>query len=98
MKAIAAVVATTPLLVACGSSTDKVEAFKLNAAGATFPAPLYNAWFQSFNKETGNQVNYQAVGSGAGVRQYHAKTVDFGASDGDEIIDWGGKVGVKLNF
>ena len=82
MKAIAAVVATTPLLVACGSSTDKVEAFKLNAAGATFPAPLYNAWFQSFNKETGNQVNYQAVGSGAGVRQYHAKTVDFGASDG----------------
>ena len=82
MKAIAAVVATTPLIVACGSSTDKVEAFKLNAAGATFPAPLYNAWFQSFNKETGNQVNYQAVGSGAGVRQYHAKTVDFGASDG----------------
>ena len=82
IKAIAAVVATTPLIVACGSSTDKVEAFKLNAAGATFPAPLYNAWFQSFNKETGNQVNYQAVGSGAGVRQYTAKTVDFGASDG----------------
>ena len=82
LKTIAAVVATTPLIVACGSSTDKVEAFKLNAAGATFPAPLYNAWFQSFNKETGNQVNYQAVGSGAGVRQYHAKTVDFGASDG----------------
>ena len=61
---------------------DAPVAFKLNAAGATFPAPLYNAWFQSFNKETGNQVNYQAVGSGAGVRQYHAKTVDFGASDG----------------
>ena len=56
---------------------DTPVAFKLNAAGATFPAPLYNAWFQSFNKETGNQVNYQAVGSGAGVRQYHAKTVDL---------------------
>ena len=54
--------------------------FKLNGAGATFPAPLYNSWFQSFNKETGNQVNYQAVGSGAGVRQFTAKTVDFGAS------------------
>ena len=61
---------------------DAPAAFKLNGAGATFPAPLYNSWFQSFNKETGNQVNYQAVGSGAGVRQYTAKTVDFGASDG----------------
>ena len=61
---------------------DAPAVFKLNGAGATFPAPLYNSWFQSFNKETGNQVNYQAVGSGAGVRQYHAKTVDFGASDG----------------
>ena len=61
---------------------DAPAVFKLNGAGATFPAPLYNSWFQSFNKETGNQVNYQAVGSGAGVRQYTAKTVDFGASDG----------------
>ena len=61
---------------------DAPVAFKLNGAGATFPAPLYNSWFQSFNKETGNQVNYQAVGSGSGVRQFTAKTVDFGASDG----------------
>ena len=82
LKAIAAVVAATPLMVACGSSTEKAETFTLNGAGATFPAPLYNSWFQSFQKETGNQVNYQAVGSGAGVRQYTAKTVDFGASDG----------------
>jgi len=82
LKAIVAVVAATPLMVACGSSTEKVETFTLNAAGATFPAGLYNAWFQSFAQETGNQVNYQAVGSGAGVRQFKAKTVDFGASDG----------------
>ena len=61
---------------------DTPAAFRLNAAGATFPAPLYTAWFQAFNEETGNQVNYQAVGSGAGVRQYMAETVDFGASDG----------------
>ena len=67
-------------MVACGS-TEKTS-FKLNGAGATFPAPLYNPWFASFAKETGNQVNYQAVGSGAGVRQFTAKTVDFGASDG----------------
>ena len=82
LKALAAVVAATPLMVACGSSAEKAKTFTLNGAGATFPAPLYNSWLQEFNKETGNQVNYQAVGSGAGVRQYTAKTVDFGASDG----------------
>jgi phosphate transport system substrate-binding protein len=79
-KALAAVAAATPLMIACGSA--EKTSFKLNGAGATFPAPLYNAWFASFAKETGNKVNYQAVGSGAGVRQYTAKTVDFGASDG----------------
>jgi phosphate transport system substrate-binding protein len=81
MKAIAAAAATIPLMVACGSGSDKTT-FRLDAAGATFPAPLYNSWFQTYNQETGNQVNYQAVGSGSGVRQYVAKTVDFGASDG----------------
>jgi phosphate transport system substrate-binding protein len=81
LKAIAAVVAATPLMVACGGTTEKTT-FRLDAAGATFPAPLYNSWFQAMAKETGNQVNYQAVGSGSGVRQYVAGTVDFGASDG----------------
>ena len=80
LKALAAVAAATPLMVACGSA--EKTSFTLNGAGATFPAPLYNAWFSDFSNETGNQVNYQAVGSGAGVRQYVAKTVDFGASDG----------------
>ena len=80
LKALAAVAAATPLMVACGSA--EKTSFNLNGAGATFPAPLYNAWFASFAQETGNQVNYQAVGSGAGVRQFTAKTVDFGASDG----------------
>ena len=81
LKAIAAAALAAPLVVAC-DSTEKAETFSLDGAGATFPAPLYNAWFQDFNKKTGNQVNYQAVGSGSGVRQYLAKTVDFGASDG----------------
>ena len=80
LKALAAVAAATPLMVACGSA--EKTSFTLNGAGATFPAPLYNSWLQEFAKETGNRVNYQAVGSGAGVRQYVAKTVDFGASDG----------------
>ena len=79
LKAIAAATATIPLMVACGGSK---ETFQISGAGATFPAPLYTAWFQTMASETGNQVNYQAVGSGAGVRQYMAGTVDFGASDG----------------
>ena len=79
LKAIATIAAVTPLMVACGGTS---TTFRLDAAGATFPAPLYTSWFQSFNQDTGNQVNYQAVGSGAGVRQYIANTVDFGASDG----------------
>jgi len=84
LKALAAVIAATPLMVACGSNqtAEVKEPFKLNAAGATFPAPLYNSWLQDFAKETGNQVNYQAVGSGSGVRQFTAQTIDFGASDG----------------
>ncbi|WLW37840.1 phosphate ABC transporter protein [Synechococcus phage S-8S55] len=80
LKAIAAVVAAAPLMVACGSAENKT--YSLNGAGATFPAMFYNAVLQDMAKTTGNQVNYQAVGSGAGVRQFKAKTVDFGASDG----------------
>ena len=53
----------------------------LNGAGATFPAPIYQRWFADYAASTGNRVNYQSVGSGAGVRQYVAGTVDFGASD-----------------
>jgi len=53
----------------------------LNGAGASFPAPIYQRWFKDYADTTGNQVNYQAVGSGAGVRQYKAGTTDFGASD-----------------
>ena len=82
LKAIAAALVAAPLVVACGSTEQAKEPFKLNGAGATFPAPLYNSWLGAFHEETGNKVNYQAVGSGAGVRQFTAKTVDFGASDG----------------
>lgn len=54
----------------------------LSGAGATFPAPLYQRWFSEYNKENPNvQISYQSVGSGAGVNQYLARTVDFGASD-----------------
>jgi phosphate transport system substrate-binding protein len=53
----------------------------LNGAGATFPAPIYQRWFQDYARTSGSRVNYQSVGSGAGVRQFLAGTVDFGASD-----------------
>ena len=81
LATLAALTAGTTL-VACGSAPETASTFTINGAGATFPAMLYQNWFQSFAKDTGNQVNYQAVGSGAGVRQFTAKTVDFGASDG----------------
>jgi len=82
LKALAAVALAAPLMVACGSTEKAKETFTLNGAGATFPAMLYNNMLVDFAQSTGNQVNYQAVGSGAGVRQFTAKTVDFGASDG----------------
>jgi len=63
------------------TSTTPALAGNLNGAGASFPAPIYQRWFKDYADTTGNQVNYQAVGSGAGVRQYKAGTTDFGASD-----------------
>ena len=53
----------------------------VTGAGASFPAPLYAKWASDFNKATGVKINYQSVGSGAGIKQIEAKTVDFGASD-----------------
>jgi len=53
----------------------------VTGAGASFPAPVYSKWADAYNKATGARINYQSVGSGAGIRQIKAKTVDFGASD-----------------
>lgn len=53
----------------------------LNGAGASFPAPLYQRYFAEYKKATGVTVNYNSVGSGAGIRQFIGETVDFGASD-----------------
>ena len=53
----------------------------ITGAGASFPAPVYAKWADAYNKATGVRVNYQSVGSGAGLRQIRGKTVDFGASD-----------------
>ena len=69
-------------LAACSSNdqgTGKQQG-RLSAAGASFPAAIYQRWFQDLAPQ-GIQVNYQSIGSGAGVRQFTAGTVDFGASD-----------------
>ena len=57
------------------------QAAEVTGAGASFPAPVYAKWADAYNKATGNRVNYQSIGSGAGIKQITAKTVDFGASD-----------------
>jgi phosphate transport system substrate-binding protein len=58
-----------------------VAAQEITGAGATFPAPVYAKWAADYNKATGAKINYQSVGSGAGIKQIEAKTVTFGASD-----------------
>lgn len=69
----------------------------LNAAGATFPAPIYSKWFDVYHTAHPNvQVNYQAIGSGAGIRQVQAGTVDFGASDGPMTDDQLAQAKVKV--
>jgi phosphate transport system substrate-binding protein len=75
-------------VAACGSSSSSSsgsggggDSKTLNGAGATFPAPIYSKWAGLFASAKGIKVNYQAVGSGAGIQQFTAKTVDFGASD-----------------
>jgi len=54
---------------------------QISGAGATFPYPVYSKWAQSYNQKTGVRMNYQAIGSGGGIKQIKNRTVDFGASD-----------------
>jgi phosphate transport system substrate-binding protein len=68
--------------VAAGAlSSASAQAQEITGAGASFPAPVYAKWADAYNKATGVKVNYQSVGSGAGLKQIRGKTVDFGASD-----------------
>ena len=73
MKAIAA----AGLVVASTSAF----AADITGAGATFPFPVYSKWADAYKKETGTALNYQSIGSGAGIKQIQAKTVTFGATD-----------------
>jgi phosphate transport system substrate-binding protein len=62
-------------------TTTASMAADMTGAGATFPYPIYAKWADMYKKSTGNGLNYQSVGSGAGIKQIKSKTVDFGASD-----------------
>lgn len=64
-----------------------VSAADLTGAGATFPYPIYSKWAEAYKAQTGIGLNYQSIGSGGGIKQIKAKTVDFGASDMPLKID-----------
>lgn len=81
MKSNSKAAATVILSLAAVSFSTLAAAQDVTGAGASFPAPLYSKWAADYNKATGAKINYQSVGSGAGIRQIDAKTVDFGASD-----------------
>jgi phosphate transport system substrate-binding protein len=61
--------------------TGSAMAADITGAGATFPFPIYSKWADAYKTQTGNGLNYQSIGSGAGIKQIEAKTVTFGASD-----------------
>lgn len=67
--------------VAVSFASNAVNAADISGAGATFPYPIYAKWADAYRKETGNGLNYQSIGSGAGIKQIQAKTVTFGATD-----------------
>lgn len=92
------------IIVAAGLVVASAAAFSVPAkaadvtgAGATFPFPVYSKWADAYKKETGNGLNYQSIGSGAGIKQILAKTVTFGATDSplkadklekDGLVQW----------
>ncbi|MEO1953050.1 phosphate ABC transporter substrate-binding protein PstS [Thioclava sp.] len=71
------------------ASAAAVQAADISGAGATFPYPIYSAWAKTYKEKTGTGLNYQAIGSGGGIKQIESRTVTFGASDkplgGDEL-------------
>jgi len=74
-----AVVAAAGLAATAGPAPAVAQ--DLTGAGATFPYPIYSKWFDTYRQKTGVAINYQSIGSGAGIQQVKAGTVDFGASD-----------------
>ena len=97
MKRLAGILAV--VLGVCGMALAQ-GSLLINGAGATFPYPIYSKWFDEFGKTNGTHINYQSVGSGAGIKQVTEGTVDFGASDGpmndDQIKAYRAKNGTGI--
>jgi len=81
----------------CLSLAQVIPAAEITGAGATFPYPVYAKWAEAYKTKTGTSLNYQSIGSGGGIKQIQAKTVDFGASDkplksdelnADGLVQW----------
>lgn len=72
---------TTLFLLSMIAGQSSFAGSQITGAGATFPYPIYSKWAHQYHKKTGIKLNYQSIGSGGGVKQIKAKTVDFGASD-----------------
>ena len=88
---------TGALAIAGAAFTAAALAADLTGAGATFPYPIYSKWADAYKKETGVGLNYQSIGSGAGIKQIQSKTVVFGATDAplkadqldkDGLVQW----------
>jgi len=93
--------ALSMLLVLCLAGIVVAQNLAINAAGATFPYPIYSKWFDVYHSQHSNiQINYQSIGSGGGIRQLTAGTVDFGASDmpmnDDQIKEFQSKNGYGI--
>src|SRR3954467_4506932 len=89
---VLAAIVGTAATIALSAQTQQI-----NGAGATFPNPIYSKWFSEYNKLHPNvQINYQPLGSGAGIRQLTSRTVFFGATDGpmtqDQLLAAPGKI------
>src|ERR1700722_2163183 len=71
------------MMAACAAIgyANAASAAEISGAGATFPYPIYAKWAEAYKAKTGTNMNYQSIGSGGGIKQITAKTVDFGASD-----------------
>jgi len=80
MDKINSILRTATLLAVLAVSTTAL-ATDITGAGATFPYPIYAKWAEAYKAQTGAGMNYQSIGSGGGIKQIQAKTVDFGASD-----------------
>jgi len=80
-RVVKTLIAMVAVAGATAASVSVAQAADMTGAGATFPYPIYAKWADAYKKATGSGLNYQSIGSGGGIKQIKAKTVDFGASD-----------------